>query len=462
MLAETIVFLAFTLFQVVGAVVLIQRRTGPTGPMRILAALLLLNATLSAISALRSAGHRTPGIDAFEHVVDLPTASLLVAFFFARSSVPRKERWVWAALGAGALQMAASFAWPLMQTTYYVPAIAFPYYAAVTLVVVACAWGATWEKWVALAFLPRVYYFATQALFDVSSTGEHAVWGIWANHLGVYAMALACLVAVWRVARDDVSIPRAVLLGGLAVGPAMAMAQAIFPSLTDSANAVLNFVSLGLVRPLFQYVGVAPDALPSIVARSTLSSGVAGVVAAAGPFLFGYPDAFCAMLGLGAGLLAVAIAEAVGSGVRLPEPPAVTPPAPPPGPGGSGPQWQRLLLELRGSSSHEGPGRLAWTQKELSRRTGISVQRVSEFPSMMNGSASQKLDALVPGWRAEHPEGAPTLVEVHKGAVEGVPGVRVYYRLTGWGERLASSIVLTDSEVGSSLPEDSARIPGHV
>lgn len=463
MAAETLVLLAFTLFQVVCALALFQRRDEPVRPARVLAALLLLNATLCGISVVRSAGLRGSSMDWAEKLVDLPTAGLLAAFFFLRSGLRHRERWALAALGVSALQLAATLALPELQSTWYVPFVAYPYYAALTAVILACAAGSRWEKWIALAFLPRVYYFFAQAVFQVSSTGDQVAWGIVANHVGVYVMSAICLWAVWRLAQAPEAIPRSVLFGGLLIGPAMAAAHATFPTLTDSANAALSFVTLGFVRPLFTIVALALDQLRAVVARTILASGLGALVATGGPYLFGYPAVFCALLGIGAGLVALAAADAAaGSSVIVTHPagPPSAEPAPRASPSAA-PQWQRLMALLRGSSRPDALARLAWTQKELSARTGISVQRVSEFAASMNATAATKLDSLLPGWRDECPEGTPALVEVHKGAVEGASGVRVYYRLTEWGERMASKLVLTDPNLTEFAWEDSARNPPH-
>ncbi|HUH13786.1 MAG TPA: hypothetical protein VMK65_11775, partial [Longimicrobiales bacterium] len=120
------------------------------------------------------------------------------------------------------------------------------------------------------------------------------------------------------------------------------------------------------------------------------------------------------------------------------------------------PHWQRLLVELRGSSAQSGLGDARWTQKALAQRTGISVKRVSEFPQTLNSTAAQKLAAHVPEWEATRE--APPLVEAHKGAVSGATGAWVYYRLTPAGEELAEQVHAQLISSGAVDPE-SARNP---
>lgn len=109
-----------------------------------------------------------------------------------------------------------------------------------------------------------------------------------------------------------------------------------------------------------------------------------------------------------------------------------------------GPQWQTLLLALRGSCLPEGAaprGEDRLRQRTLVEATGIPAPRVSTIVRDLNETAAARLDGYAPGWRGE---GAlplePQLVQQLRGSVVGLPGVWVYYRLTPLGERLAGTL----------------------
>jgi hypothetical protein len=130
-----------------------------------------------------------------------------------------------------------------------------------------------------------------------------------------------------------------------------------------------------------------------------------------------------------------------GHGVAPAPEPARLAPAPAPG---ARPQWQALVLALRGSCLPPGQaprGAVELTQRALVERLGVRASRISSLVGDLNASAIARLDAYAPGW-TEHPElnGEPRILDQQRGTIPGLQGVWVYYRLTPFGELLASAL----------------------
>lgn len=466
MATETGVLLFFTLFQVVAAIALLQRRAGPHFPVRVLAGLLVLNATLSGVRALHAEGVGSGALGFFGAVVDLPSGFLIAAFAFSRAQAAWGRSAARASLVAGALHvlLGATVPW-FLEPLGYALVFALPYHAAVAYLVWSCARGEAWERWVALAFLPRALYFATQGV--VAFLGDPAPLELLV-HGWVLLTVVVMVPAVLRLARTGPP-GVAIVVPTVALGPTVALAQMLFPAphSLHTAITILDFFTLAFVRPLYQAVGLTPRAVRPILERAAIAGIVALLVMYGAAAVLAFPGASAALLGLASGLLAVAVLEAVRGTAEPGEEPEATPSVGA-APGAEGeepptdgrPQWQRILVELRGSSARESDGLASarFTQKEIARVTGISVKRVSEFPQALNASAAVRLDAHVPGWRDEV-RGSPVLVEVFKGAVRGSQGAWVYYRLTPLGERLAAAVAAEPVGVLQSSAADSGRIP---
>lgn len=429
-------FLFFALFQFGGASILaLQRLDGKRGPPVLLAGLLVLNGVLTTVSFLGSVG---AGIST-EHpaylIVDAPTGALLLAYVALRNG---KRGWANAAFGLGAATVAlgvidSRFITEGLSRVLLVPGV---YYAGLTLVVLTSARGRAIDQWIALAFAPRALLFVTQAIPRGLDFGSIELEGRLLMPITL-AMGAACILALVEIVRRPLpggpTLPLVVALA--VIGPADAIAWRFVDGTTPRgafASAVLNYLTLSLVRPLFLYVAFAADEVPRLLARCLFAAGAGFMLVLLGPSI-GFPAPTVGILAISVGSLVLAADEArrtrtTAAQVEEPSRPAR-------------PQWQTLLVALHDAGA-QAPGaapREAWTQRGLARTTGISVQRVSEFADEINEGAEDRLDALLPAWR-EGSYPARTLVTKHQGAVAGLRGPRVYYRLTPLGARLAERL----------------------
>lgn len=474
MAAETAVLLFLTFFQLAGAILLAQRREGNGKAMRLLAALLVLNATLSAIRALEIEGGHNPLLDTTRALVDLPSALLIFAVVLALRPEERLQR---AAIPVGAISLlhpvVALLAPPLLED-HYVLFFAIPYHVVVALLLWTASRSGTEGRWIALAFLPRALYFVTQTADYILTWGFPGGVDV-LYQLVIGGLAIVCGAVLVRLLRDA-DAPSApsmsIVVPALSIGPVIAIAQSFFHDPFPPGIVLLDLLTLAFARPILLYLGLLPGRLGSLLVNSVAAAGLGTLVVGASRNVLGFPAGAAALLGFALGVSVLAAADIFASGRRPAQapPPAATA-DPSEGPAderpedGGAPHWQRILLALQGSSqgAADGPAEPAWTQKDLSQRTGISVKRISEFPHHLNSGAEARLDAFVPEWRSECKSRVPTLVEVHRGAVRGLAGARVFYTLTPWGERLAAAVgarVAGGTPVGPTTTPVSESSPG--
>ncbi|HVL87289.1 MAG TPA: hypothetical protein VM681_04665 [Candidatus Thermoplasmatota archaeon] len=484
MLAPVGLLYLYFFFQVGVAAVLLHVREPNALARRILATLFLLNAGVTAIALLEAAGYA--GYETYRslfllrYALDVPTAALLVAFLAARNGTERGARVAYALLGVGALHAVAAVAFPsiaLAENQSDVWLRAIPYYAALGAFGWILSVGSERERWIALAFLPRALYFGASGLhrLEPALAGEVLAWEL-PNAVALLGLLLASLAAGARLLRDPRAPGVSVALPVLALGPVLAAAEIAITGKPVGLLMAVNLVTLALVRPILVCAGLARDKVPALLARALAAAGGASVALWFLLVQGGVPHGADLGLGLAAGLLVLAALEAWRPGLAshdagtLPGPPAAAAaPAPAPssppilvgastpliGVNPPTPAWKVLILALRHSSAgQDRPGEPRLTQKRLAEQTGVSVKRVSEFAQQLNESAVQKLDLYVPGWKAQAGLAPPVLVRTHKGAVEGLPGAWVYYRLTPLGEKLAESVARTDRLTPVRTDED--------
>ncbi|HVL86563.1 MAG TPA: hypothetical protein VM681_00945, partial [Candidatus Thermoplasmatota archaeon] len=326
---------------------------------------------------------------------------------------------------------------------------ALPFYGSLAAFVLVLSRGETWERWIALAFLSRAFYFGVSGphRLPFALSGAALPWEI-PNSIALIALLLVTLYASYRLLSDERQPTSSIVLPVLGVAPLVAAAEIAMASQPVGNVMALNLVTLAAVRPLLVCMAFSPARLPALLGRSLVAAGVTTSVF----FLLsanGIRNGPDIVLGLAAGLMSLAVLEVWHPGIGQTRhtdfgaPAQPDPSSPGPGSAGARPSWQRILLELRGSSvpPDERPlGDPRFRQKPVADRAKVSVQRVSEFPERMNDSAAQRLDVFVPGWRARHLAGPPVLVQTFKGAVEGLPGTWIYYRLTPLGEQLAAAV----------------------
>jgi len=271
-----------------------------------------------------------------------------------------------------------------------------------------------------------------------------------------------------------------VVLPVLLIGPTAALFEtSVSLSLPPESHfrygsvILVNLLTLGLVRPVLALLGIARDAVYPALTRATFASGTAVLSTLIIPPLGDGPAALDQVtvygVGLCVGLLTVALLEALPP-ARLKLGDLARAPADAGAPGASmrispredRPQWQVLLLALRGTCLERGAasaGEPHLTQKALAERTGMRASRISTLVRELNASAASRLDASLPGWREGRPAGLePELVAQHRGSVPGMPGVWVYYRLTPLGERLATALL--DRQKVEELNGPGQKSPG--
>lgn len=448
------VFLAF--FQFAGGILLWYVRPEPVRPVRALALLLAMNGFVTGATALGREGFFPALTQQLLLAADASTVGLLLLFMLEQRGEdrPLARRCAWALVVA---QVAVTLAFPpvtvgLLDFVFR----ALPYFVMLGWMALALSRGEAWMRWVCLAFLPRALVFGFVALLSIPFPGADAATLLY--QVSALGLLVVGLVGAFRLLRGPTEGPRpAVILPVLGATPVLAVLT-VAGGLGVVGAHLLNFLTLALVRPLFLYLGLARPYLLSTLGRSVVTSAVAiaaALLADAG--LDASPGASMA-LGMALGAFTYGAIEAWRPLVSsLP-----TRSAGPPGHAASSPsdlpQWQRLLVALRGSSTGVAePADPRWTQKMLSAATGISVKRVSGFPEDLQATAVAKLDRYLPGWREGGTD--PTLVTTHRGAVRGHPGIWVYYRLTPLGERLAAALPVDHWPFDGPVGAESARTP---
>lgn len=450
------VFVFFAFFQFAGGILLWYLRPEPVRAARALAVLLAVNGFVTGANALRDEGFASALTQRLLLAADASTVALLLLFMLERHGEDRPvaRRAAWA---LGAAQVVLTFAFPPL--TVGVPDFLFralPYFVMLGWISVSLARGEAWMRWVCLAFLPRTLVFGFIALLGLGQSSADVATLL--NRFSAVGLLVAGLVGAYRLTTGPPAGPRpAVILPVLGATPVLAVLAAA-GMLGALGGLLLNFLTLALVRPLFLYIGLARPYLLPTAGRSLATSVVAVASALLAQAGLDAPAGASLALGMALGILAYGAIEAWRPLVPHPEVRAESP-APPASASSAGiPQWQRLLLALRGSSGPvTEPADPRWTQKMLSATTGISVKRVSSFPEDLKTTAASKLDQYLPGWRRDGAD--PTLVTTHRGAVKGHPGTWVYYRLTPLGERLAQSIAVEYSPFDGQVRDESARSP---
>lgn len=494
MAAESGVFLFYTFFQLAGLGILAAAaREGRSRVLRPLVVLLALNAGLSAIEALRAQSFYPTWVDRVHQALDAPSGFLLLTAIALHAGRRNIARWL-TVLAAIASLFGLAFAHdaadaPVAVVAAYYALVAIPYYVGLGWFVVTLAGSdMAAERWLAIAYLPRGLLFPAQS-FLPPAPGNPYLPGLlppswsWLTLQTAFnaVVGLLCITALYRLlrARPVGGPDTAVILGIAAVGPLDAYAWRFVPG--DSfealvASSILNFVTLSFVRPLFQLVAFAPDQVWRLLGRAAFAAGVGTLLIWAAPAL-GLPAIAAGFLAISLGsvtlllLRALTVASHTGASHIVAHSVAGEAPGAPPMIANVSPyqtataattlpQWQTLLLELARAGAHgDAAPRAEWTQRGLAETTGIDVKRVSAFPDVLNGSAAERLDGYLPGWRSTPGVAAdPRLVTVQKGHVPGLRGVRVYYRLTPLGLRLADTI---RASLDSQIAAESVRNRPH-
>lgn len=433
--------------------------------------------------------------------LDAPTGWLLLAFLAARSPRPTSKQLAYALTGVGLTLAVAEFPFHRAMVDNEHILRALPLYYGLGVGAYVLAAGRTWERWLSLALMSRAFYWSTAGTIDVARSGLGDVAHLFVNRIGLLALGIAAIAAVVRLMRTDDRPPASVVIPALIIGPAAALIEtgaslALPPDDVFRYGSLVfaNLLTLGLVRPILTLAGVAPTTLVPALGRVALATGVATVATLGmAPFDFGdapLTDAAVAYaFGACIGLIAVAALEAAPNFRLHRAGPPVTEPAHPPGappqelaehpseaptrgppaePASlsaattafpiptSRPQWQTVLIEIKGSHLPEGAsaaGEYRLTQRAIVERTGVRASRVSTLVRELNESATTRLDSYSPGWReGPHGRGTADLIRQYRGAVAGVPGIWVYYRLTPLGEALAEALESAEFRENSAAP----------
>lgn len=430
---ETGFFLLLTFIQLAGVPLLLARRDRF---FTTLGVLLAFNGVLTALRVLQVNGLWNAQLASLNAALDDPTGWMLFAAIgFRRGwnslTIPSIILAAGtAASGAAGLQPGGTWAYYLL--------VRYPLYAGMATLILLSARGTKTDRWVALAFIPRALMWPTMSY----GGGLEALWrvlrsdplGERINLVVVTALAIACLVALAHLrSRPGDGPARGVVLAIAAIGPINALAFQLIPGGSSPeillATEVANYPTLAIIRPLLLYVALDPARVSPIFGRSSLAAGLGTLTAWAAPGL-ALPQAAGAILALIVGLTVLILLESLSPGVSQAPAPTTT-----------RPHWQTLIVTLhRAGAGRPQPPAPLWTQQGLSQSTGISIQRVSEFPKQLNATAVSKLDAHWPEWRQGSNGGPQQLVDVQTGAVPGLVGPRVYYRLTPLGAGLAERI----------------------
>ncbi|MBI4392213.1 MAG: hypothetical protein HY556_00245 [Euryarchaeota archaeon] len=500
--ASTIFPYVLVIGQLATALVLFRSAQEPRLALRILGVLFLLNAGVTAVLGLprdyaiwlhSDEGFVTQLFRAF----DAPTGALLIAFVLARQGGALARKGAYLMMGLGAVLAFAEFPFHrfMADNEHYVRSV--PFYGALGLSCWVLARGKPWERWVCLGFLARALYWGTAGSLQFVDQGLPTQGVVLANGLGLLALMLVSVAASWRLLTGSGGPTAVISIVILLIGPEMALLEDSVRSTLPAgepfwygATVVLNLVTLALVRPVVTLAGLSPSSLRPVAFRSFVSGG-AGLAAAlvAGPLTLVPPHAPATLppgvgdaAGYGLGLAVAAVVFAAYDAVHPLGAPAAADashpvgsdsPAPsesqaPPGqaaaPAGparidSGgeaqrrPQWQMLILAIRGSSVPEGvekTGEDRLMQRAISERTGIGAPRISTIVAELTEGAEARLDAYMPGWRTES-RSRPEILRQFRGAIPGFAGVWVYYRLTPLGEKLAERIA-GESHLGRPGP----------
>lgn len=450
--------------------------------LRIFGALFLLNALVTVMMALPreyavwlASDPSDPVTRAFR-AVDAATGYLFVAFALARGRLPAHRALSWTFLAVGALVgiLAYPFHPVLVESNWLLQAA--PLEIGLAIAAWGCAAGKPWERWVALALLPRMLYWGAGGLFLIARDGFGAQVHLYANRIGLLGLLLAALAASWRLLRTPAAPTRAVAVPILLLGPGLAFIDLALVLNETPGNpywfgslVLVNLVTLALVRPLVTLAGVEPESLTRVTGQSALAAGVGALstlivrfnLPAARPT--GIDLAVGEAVTFGFGLMIGLFTLAVLQWIPAPTKDAAALPAPggPGDPPGAGtvhaPHWQLLLLALR--EAGEGADARA-TQRGIAATTGLRPARVSTLARELNEGAAARLDAHAPGWRDTYRGvGAPRLIEQHRGAVVGMPGVWTYYELTPQGCLVADALAQGASSKGHPFPEEQRGTP---
>lgn len=383
------------------------------------------------------------GLGWVQRLFDVPTGGFIAAFALDRYfSQPFAAKVVAVVMVVGAIPLALLPG--LNEGAPDTVLRAWPLYAAYALLLLgASRTGERTDALVALAFLPRAVEFGAEVLPNfVLVVAAASDLNVLLNGAGTTLLLGVAVVATsWVVHRADPRF-RAPAVGLFAAALLLAAGKDLIPLGPASGNAyvLIDQSSLGALRTALcavAFLGIAALAPLAGIAIGS-AAGAAAVSGAAGAW-FGLGPEVALMYGFAGGALLLSLAAWAVPGVGK---------AAAPRPEGGPPQWVRLMLHLRGSSDRSRKPQPGWTQKELARATGIPVQRVSEFSETLNRRAERRLQEHVPDWKGRFGPVVPALVVKHRGAVEGLPGVQVYYRLTDAGEAMAGGV--EHAPIGSS------------
>lgn len=384
-------------------VALILRRNSQ---LRWMSALLALNAAVSVATMLEGGreGLTLSGL------LDVPSAGLIALhLLFTRRA---RTRWLWVTTGLMAIQLALYLGFPeVREGDLRVVLASIPLFAA---------YGALGlmelirpsEPIVLAAFSPRITYFGA-LLLRSDLVAAPVGWAAVNHGMAILAALLVLAAGIRHIMQSGSALPLACAGTGIVIGVSVDLS-----GLPVTVLRVVNFFTLSLLRPIVLGFGLVGEAARWLAPRVGIASGLGVLTLLVSVSYFAVPEALAAAmaLALAATVLGMAWQRGPPSGHRAPH-------------------WQTILLALRGSSL--GAPRAAWTQTRLARDLGIGRRRVSEFPARLNETAAAKLQDHL-----GRVDGRPTslLVTTHEGVVEGMSGVRTYYRLTEPGERLAETV----------------------
>ncbi len=506
---EVPLFFFFVFIQVSAAFLLLNHRGAhPRLGLAILATLFFLNAVVGFLLFLDAIDAIPQSMANARRALDDPTALLIFAYLAARWHGDLRQRVGAALFGAAILQGLYLFVFPhttLLPYPIEWALLVLPsagYWFSLAALTVVLARGKRWERWVALAFLARFLYFGARSWFGVATGDEFNQAYYWVvclrpdadctlltpdafSWFTLFFLTFVGLLAAFLLFRGPEALPSAI------AGPILFSAPLLvaLENLADSASPeFMHLLTIGFVRPVLVAVAYEPVRIPQLGLRSA-AAAASSVLAYLGLALTGYGPHAAAVMGLLFPLFLFGVLEYIKPAFALPasfgapnasaapEPgvavaiqetlpreaeiaPPQTVPVVPMGQSQDQPHWERILLALRGSSAADqqrGVTEWQWTQQGLAERTGTGVRRVSEFAGQMDRYVEQRLDEFLPGWRTQTRGAVPHLVEVHRAIARGVRGVRVAYRLTEWGERLAAALA---ARTPSGNRSETAKNPG--
>lgn len=417
--------LALAVFQFTGGIMLFDRPPAPVRAVRVIAILLMVNGVVSGIEGFVILDG--PGGLAWRAIqaVDALTSPLLLLLLIESFGVKRmKQELTLGIVSFGGIHALLLLFVPGFHEATDVFVRHIPLFVTMSVLIISFAGKADWRGWVALAFLPRVIYFAVHGL---SSLQSFSATPAAISYVAIVPVAILATILALRGGPVGISVTLPLLM----IGPFVAVLEIVSP---DSGWALPNYVTLSLVRPLILYVAFLPGRLMSL-GRATGAAAATGIITLA---------IFSDVIPVGSHVsLLAALGSACIVAAALDAYQHLTSPGPKlseSSRSGRAPQWQALLLALQGSSQATLPIEPKWTHEELHRATGIPRQRVSEFGDLMNGTAERKLREFHPDGLHRTEKGEPIIVISARGRVRDGRGLRSYYRLTVLGETLAGAI----------------------